>query len=127
MLQHYWNHTISLFRVISRTLVVVVVVGVLFLCRDAVGVLFSPHPSWLSTYEQDMTSIFSRELNRSDLIFSLLLSLLPCIQNLVLPFYLVKEAIVEMLTRGIHSVKCKHQHPGVNNLEVILILLGWLL
>ena len=40
-LQHCWNLTIRLFNVISRTLVV----GVLPLCREAVGVFYSP--SWL--------------------------------------------------------------------------------
>ena len=37
-LQYYWNLTIRLFSVISRTLVR----GVLPLCREAVGVLYSP-------------------------------------------------------------------------------------
>ena len=36
--QHYWNLTIRLFSVINRTLVE----GVLLLCRDAVGVFYSP-------------------------------------------------------------------------------------
>ena len=40
-LQHYWSLTIRLFSVISRTLVG----GVLPLCRDSVGVFYSP--SWL--------------------------------------------------------------------------------
>ena len=44
-LQHYWSLTISLFSVINRTLVR----GVLPLCREAVGVFFSPsrlgHPT----------------------------------------------------------------------------------
>ena len=38
-LQHCWNLTIRLFSVISRTLVVR---GVLPLCREAVGVFYSP-------------------------------------------------------------------------------------
>ena len=37
--QYYWNLTIRLFSVISRTLVG----GILPLCRDAVGVFYSPH------------------------------------------------------------------------------------
>ncbi len=37
-LQNYWNLTIRLFSVISRTLVG----GVLPLCREAVGVFYSP-------------------------------------------------------------------------------------
>ena len=37
-LQHYWNLTIRLFSVISRTLVA----GVLPFCREAVGVFYSP-------------------------------------------------------------------------------------
>ena len=40
-LQHYWSLTIRLFSVISRT----IVGGILLLCRDAVGVFYSP--SWL--------------------------------------------------------------------------------
>ena len=39
-LQHHWNLTIRLFSVISKTLVVGV--GVLLLCREAVGVFYSP-------------------------------------------------------------------------------------
>ena len=38
-LQHYWNLTIRLFRIISRTHVAR---GVLFLCREAVGVFYNP-------------------------------------------------------------------------------------
>ena len=38
-LQHYWNLSIRLFRVISRTLVG----DALLLCRDAVSVFYSPN------------------------------------------------------------------------------------
>ena len=41
-LLHHWNLTIRLFSVISRTLIVV---GVLLLCRDAVGVFLQPKPN----------------------------------------------------------------------------------
>ena len=40
-LQHYWNLTIRLFRVISRTLFERVVLP---LCREAVGVFYTPYP-----------------------------------------------------------------------------------
>ena len=45
---HYWNLTIRLFRVIFRTLVVG---GVLPLCRDAIGVFYSP--AYLATFTMD--------------------------------------------------------------------------
>ena len=44
-LQHYWNLTIRLSSVISRTLIGV---GVLHLCRKAVSVFYSP--SWLGKH-----------------------------------------------------------------------------
>ena len=43
-LQHYWNLTIRLFSVISRTLVEGGG-GVLLLCRGAVGVFYAPPPT----------------------------------------------------------------------------------
>ena len=45
--QHYWSLTIRLFSFISRTLVG----GVLTLCRDVVGVFYSPNSLGLTTLE----------------------------------------------------------------------------
>ena len=52
-LQHYWNLTIRLFSVIARTLIG----GVLPLCREAVGVFYSPSRLGYIYNEQIMYTI----------------------------------------------------------------------
>ena len=67
-LQHYWSMTIRLFDVIYRTLVT----GVLPLCRDTVGVLYSPcRLSWKELEEQtnnnnDISKLYTLRRKRQE-------------------------------------------------------------